>query len=313
MREREKGVLLGAAAAALWGSTYVAIRLLYRLSDLDAVGITFSRFLIGGLALAGAALARGQGRRLAAFHRDPIPFFWLGLTGVAGMGILVAIASALTEAANVSLIMNANPVFVALLAPAIGERLTAGRVAGAVLGLAGVAVVVLGTGGSGPSLAHASDLWGSLAAVGAGLAWAAYTLLGKGVVRRYGGFFTTTLAMLWGALLLGVVLGTAHVPARPSLPTVLLLLYLGLLPSALAFALWYRALALVDAATLAPTQYVAPGVTVLLAWLFLGESVAPTFVAGLILIFAGIALASRKGPAERGEDQPGVDTIPLMR
>lgn len=293
MSDRSKGTHFGVLAALLWGSTYVVMRLLYRSSDIDPLWLTFARFVIAGAVLAAVIWARGEQKQLAALARDPLPFFWLGLTGVAAMGMLGAVGSALTTAVNVSLLMNANPIFVAALAPIIGERLTGTRVGGALVGLAGVIVVVLGNSGGGPSFAGARDVWGSLAAVGAAISWALYTLLGKGIVRRYGGLLTTTGAILWGTLLLTVVVGLAPLPTRFPPYAVLLMLYLGLLPSALAFALWYRALALVDAGLLAPTQYLAPPATVLLAWFLLGERVDVAFVVGLVLIFSGIGLASR--------------------
>lgn len=292
MSDRTRGLAYGLAASLLWGSTYVVFRLLYEQSDLDPIGVTFARFLIGGATLAAAVAAQGRGRSLSALRRDPIPFLWLGLSGIAGMGVLVAVATLLTSADDVSLIMNSNPVLIALLAPLVGERWNAYRLAGALVGMAGVAVVVAG-GAHSPGPAGAHDLWGALAALGAAFAWATFTLLGKQVSRRYGGLTTTTLAMLWGALLLAALLPAAHLPTRLPAGAILLLLYLGFLPSAAAFAFWYRALALVDASFLAPTQYLAPAATVVLAWIFLGERPGAVFYAGLALVSAGIALSSR--------------------
>ncbi|HHX41308.1 MAG TPA: DMT family transporter [Armatimonadetes bacterium] len=293
MTDHTRGILLGVGASLFWGSTYVAIRLIYRASDLDPLGTTFARFSIGGLALAGALMARGRGRELAVFFRDPLPFFWLGLTGIALMGFLGAVATELTAAVNVSLVMNSNPIFVVLLSPLIGERLTSRRLSGVLLGLAGIALVAVGCEAEGPSFAGSRDLPGILLAAGAALTWAAYTLLGKGVVQRYGGLLTTTAAMLWGALLLLPFLGAAAWPRSLSWPATLYVLYLGVIPTAVAFALWYRALALVDAAALAPTQYLAPIATAVLAWLLLDEQIGLCFMAGLVLVFGGIALTSR--------------------
>jgi drug/metabolite transporter (DMT)-like permease len=288
-----RGILLGVVASLLWGTTYVAIRLIYRESDLDPLGITFARFSIGGLALAGALTAQGRGRDLAVFFRGPLPFFWLGLMGIALMGLLGALATKLTAAVNVSLVMNANPIFIVLLSPLIGERLTARRLSGVFLGLAGIALVAVGCEAEGPSFAGSRDLAGILLAAGAALVWAAYTLLGKGVVQRYGGLLTTTVAMLWGTLLLLPFLGAAAWPGALSWQAALYVVYLGVIPTAVAFALWYRALALVDAAALAPTQYLAPIGTAVLAWPLLDERIGLCFIIGLVLVSSGIALTSR--------------------
>ncbi|MDH7569528.1 MAG: DMT family transporter, partial [Armatimonadota bacterium] len=256
--------------------------------------VAFARFFIGGATLALLLMARGGPSRLAPLLRDPRSFFWPAATGIAGMGVLSAVGAALTTAVNVSLIMNANPVFVALLAPLAGERLTASRVAGALVGLAGVGVVVLSSSDAGPSFVGARDVLGSLAAVGSALGWAVYTLLGKGVVERYGGVTATAGAMIWGAVLLLPFVAAGPLPRGLSGEAAALLFLLGVLPTAFAFALWYRALALVDAAALAPTQYLAPPCTILLAWFLLHERIDAALVLGLLLIFAGIAVATRR-------------------
>ncbi|MBI3946304.1 MAG: DMT family transporter [Armatimonadetes bacterium] len=304
MTNTGKGIGMGLVAAAFWGSTQVAIKLLYDASLMGPVAVTFYRFVIGGAALAAVLAAQRQGSRLTGAVRDPLPFAWLGVTGIAGMGFLVALGTELTTATNVSLIMNANPVFVALLGPLFGERLSGWRLGGTAVGLAGVSIVVLGAAHSGATAEGARHVWGALASVGAALGWAFYTLRGKAVVARYGGLLTTTGAMLWGALLIAPLFLAAPATYRLSPGSVSILIYLGLAPSALAFALWYRALALVDAAALAPTQYVAPPVTVLLAWLLLRERVDAAFIIGLVLIFAGIALASREAAQRPSPERP---------
>jgi len=71
-------------------------------------------------------------------------------------------------------------------------------------------------------------------------------------------------------------------------------LYLGLLPTALAFWTWSYALAHMPAGRLAATTYIVPTLTVLMAWPILGEIPTTLALLGGILCLAGVTIANRK-------------------
>ncbi len=80
------------------------------------------------------------------------------------------------------------------------------------------------------------------------------------------------------------------------LPEALASLYLGVVPTAIAMLLWYRALELVDASVLGPTQYLAPIGATLLGWGLLGETPNWTFAVAALAIVIGMYLATRSDP-----------------
>jgi drug/metabolite transporter (DMT)-like permease len=80
------------------------------------------------------------------------------------------------------------------------------------------------------------------------------------------------------------------------------LLYLGIGPTALGFISWGFALSRTSAGKLAATTYLVPPISVLLGWLWLGETPASLAYLGGALALAGVAL-SRK-PSSRGRPSP---------
>ena len=84
--------------------------------------------------------------------------------------------------------------------------------------------------------------------------------------------------------------GVQHAQAQ----TIWILVYLGALPTALAFTTWAYALARTSAGKLGVTTYLVPPIAILMGWLFLGETPVPLAYAGGVLCLAGVALARRK-------------------
>ena len=77
------------------------------------------------------------------------------------------------------------------------------------------------------------------------------------------------------------------------------LVYLGVVPTAVAFSTWAYALARMDAGRLGVTTYLVPPVVILLGWLLLGEIPPPLAFVGGAVCLAGVALSRRRGGARR--------------
>jgi len=262
-------LLYGVIASALWASVFVAARYVTVVRGVDPYYTAFLRFGSGALVAAIYLLIAGKSRRLLAARRDVGWMILLGGIGIFGMGELVFISSTLTSSINSALLLNTNAVFIAVFALFVGERVPGIRFAGLLIGLVGCALIVFG---SAPPQTYppVNNLLGSLAALAGAVCWALYTVLGKRVVRRNGGPEVATATLIFGALMLAVVALLRTPDFSLQLPEALASLYLGVVPTAIAMLLWYRALELVDASVLGPTQYVAPIGATLLGWGLLG-------------------------------------------
>jgi drug/metabolite transporter (DMT)-like permease len=196
-----------------------------------------------------------------------------------------------TSPANGAILVALSPLLAALLARLLyGEPLGARRLAGIVLGFAGVALIVA-HGGHGPG-----SLVGDLLCLGASLAWALYTVIGKPLLAR-----ATPLAVTTWATCIGVIpllpfgaSGLAEVRwSALSTGQWFLLAYLSMGTIALANLLWYVALARTATARVVAFSFFIPVVATTIGILAGQETVTVSLVLGAVAVLAGVALALR--------------------
>src|SRR5262249_41687292 len=84
----------------------------------------------------------------------------------------------------------------------------------------------------------------------------------------------------------------------------LMVVYLGVVPTALAFTTWAYALNRTTAGKMGVTTYIVPVLVVLMSWAFLGETPQPLAYVGGVLCLAGVAISRRRTrPAQAEPDQ----------
>jgi drug/metabolite transporter, DME family len=246
------------------------------------IAFVSGRFQLGGadrrlLLLSGACVAAYQATFFAAVDD----------TGVA-VGTVVAIGSA--------------PVFTGLLARrCAGERLS-GRWAGATaLGCAGVCTLVLGSGSGGEV-----SLPGVGLALFAGAGYAGYAVAGKTLMDQ-GATPEALMATVFsiGAALLVPLLAFIPTDGLLTGPGLALAVYLGALPTALAYILFARGLERIGAGETATLTLAEPVTAAALGFALLGERPGAAALAGAALVLAGLALlAVRTSPSQRARARP---------
>ena len=88
--------------------------------------------------------------------------------------------------------------------------------------------------------------------------------------------------------------GIATTPGHtPTVGSTAALVALGVLGTALAFVIYYDLIAEVGAARAALVSYLAPGVALFYGAVFRDEVITAAAVVGLVVILAGVAIASR--------------------
>jgi len=195
-------------------------------------------------------------------------------------------------AAHAALCYALTPVFVFLLERLRGgDRLTAARVAGLSLALAGVLVILIRPGSlSGPEPA------GDLLLLAAAVAWALYTVLSRPLVAEVGSHASMVLSLLAGGLMLLPIapwaLRDTDLHAIP-LPVWGDVLYVAIFTTIVAYSLWLFALKRLDATQVAVFMNLQPIATAALAWLLLGEPITSGLVAATLLVIGGVTLVQR--------------------
>ena len=175
---------------------------------------------------------------------------WMGAVGFAAAFALTHWGLARSTATNAALLIIVEPVSILLLSPLwLDERVSRREAAGAALALLGVVLVVL-DGVPGVTLTLAPHWRGDLLLVLAGVAYGAYTLIGRDVLARHGPLLVTTRSITWGAVLmipLVVVEWLGGARPAPSLGAMAGALYLALVITAAGYLTWNWALARVSA------------------------------------------------------------------
>ncbi|MER8182213.1 EamA family transporter [Kitasatospora sp. NPDC094015] len=300
-------------SATAWGTAGAAAALLYGRSGLGPMALTFWRSAGGVLLLliarplgaAHRARTRSTSARTGGTAARPLPrtarlrrilVNGLGLTLFQAAYFLAVQQTGLAVATVVTL--GAAPVLIAL-----GARLTMGEQLGAagtlaVTGaLAGLAVLVLGDGGSG-QVRPAGIAWALLSAGG----YACITLYTRRLGRDGGGDspYATTL---WSFTVCAVCLlpfaaaeGLWPDPAALG-RTLGLLAYLAAVPTALAYGMYFAGAAVVRATTASVVALIEPVSATVIAVLLLGEQLTTATAAGtcvLLLSVTGLALAEAR-------------------
>jgi drug/metabolite transporter (DMT)-like permease len=277
-----KAQLAALLTVVLWASAFVGIRSAGR--GLAPGPLALTRLVLGSAALGVVMLVRREPlvRRPGVAGVVVCGVMWL-----AAYNVLLNAAERRVDAGTAALLVNIAPVFIALLAAVtLRERLTRRLLAGCAISLAGVGLIALGTSHHGLS-----------ASLGTALCIAAAAVYAVGVIAqkpalRYG----SALSVTWLACTIGAVLCLPFAPSlarqlgHANASTLPWPVYLGLVPTAVGFSTWAYALASTDAGRLGSMTYLVPPISVLLAWLALGETPPLLALLGGILCIAGVAI-----------------------
>ncbi|GIK56464.1 MAG: EamA family transporter [Chloroflexi bacterium] len=273
-------------AAVLWGTTGTAQALAPAGTLPLAVGA--ARLAIGGGALLLWAWGRGRLADGRAWHRRPLllgawavaayqSFFFAGVgrTGVA-VGTMVAIGSA--------------PVIAGLWQWGVGGvRPSIRWVAATICAVAGCSLLALAGGKA------TVNMGGILLALGAGGSYALFAVMTKELLADHAPETVTAVVFSLGAVFLLPLLFFVDISwlARPS--GLLVAVWLGLGATALAYLLYTQGLAQTPVTTAVTLSLAEPLTATLLGIFLLGESVTVPILAGMALVFGGLALLAGGG------------------
>lgn len=273
-------VLLG----ALWGASFLFLRI--ATPEFGPVPIIFVRVGVAALLL-GATLAGRGGLRDLTAHTGALCL--LGAINTAIPFTLFAFATMQLSAGLASVLNATVPLFGALVAAIwLGERLGAPRLAGVLTGFAGVLVLAW------PRISGSGSHAGVLAAL---VATTQYAVAAHYTRRRFGAMAPLAVAtgsQIAAALLLLPIALAVWPAARPSSRAWLSAVALGVACTAVAYALYFRLIARAGPVTATAVTYLIPLFGVTWGVLFLGERLPATALAAAALIFAGVALTTRK-------------------
>lgn len=282
-----RGFLLVVLAALCWGTSGISGAIVADRTDLGPLDIAWHRMAIGAVVLL-TAFAVSRNRRSAPsgpMARGTAVRLGLVAAGLAAyqLAYFAAVAQAGVSIATL-VALGLAPLLIAVGATMLGH----GRPDGATVVALAVALVglVLLVGVSAGADTGTTVVLGALLAVGSALGYAVVTLAGAGVP---GGIPVTLVGFAGGALLLTPVALVAGLRFTTDPVALGVLLYLGAVPSALAYGLFFTGIRSVPGAVASIVTLLEPLTATALATAFLGERLSPGALAGGVLVLAAVA------------------------
>lgn len=273
-----------------WASAFIVIR--GTAPEIGGGALALGRLIVGTLAL---------GVVMLIVHRWVRPsrreWLLLAVYGVAWFGaynVTLNLAEHTLDAGTTAMIVGIGPILIALGAGLmLGEGVPRWLGIGTGVAFAGVVLIGLSTSVFGGG--HV-DLVGVLWALTSAITYAVGVLAQKPVLRRIPPLQATFLGCVIGMIACLPFAGQLVAEAAVASPSALLgVVYLGVVPTALAFTTWGYALARVPAGQLGISTYVVPPLAILAGWLVFGEVPALLAIVGGVLCLAGVGISRRRG------------------
>lgn len=287
----------------IWGSNFTVIKAAFR--EMEPLAFNALRLLIASVSFLGVIVfvqrrppASGSASlRWWSILRTDAPLTrgdWLSLALIGAIGhfayqLCFVGSLARTTVANTSLILGLTPAAVALASAALGqERVRPHHWSGLALSLIGLYLVV----GRGAQLSR-SALGGDGLAVLAVLCWTIYTLVGQRLMERHSPLGVTGLSMTMGTI--PYVLFALPALGRTDWDAVsaavwVALAYSAMLALCVSYLIWYVAVRQMGSARTSVYSNVIPLVAMAVAFVWLGEPIGWSKIAGAAAVLAGVAV-----------------------
>ena len=299
---RDWALLIG--LGMIWGASFMATKV--ATGDFTPLSLAGLRVTLAAATL--ALVLRLNGQWLPGIATGQERLFWLAATGMAFFSnalpfTALAWGQRHIDSGLAGVFMATVPLFVLPLGARFvpGERLTARKAGGFVLGFAGVLVLIgpaaLAGLGTGPPLA----LLAQGACLAAAFGYASGSIVSKrapqmGLLR----FGTAGLILAACMTLPAAFVLEDPRAAAPGWASLAALVYLGLVPTALATLMLLTVIGSAGPGFLSLVNYLVPVWAVVFGWAVLGETPSPRLGLALVLIMAGLALAQARLGLRRG-------------
>jgi drug/metabolite transporter (DMT)-like permease len=276
----------------VWGSTYLAIRYLVgSLPPLLGAGLRFA--IAGPILLVLVRLFAGR-RALRMTRAQFGSAILVGLLLAGGGQGLLTVAETQVASGVAALLAASIPLVVLTLRRLLGDRPPAVTLLGVLVGLTGLAVlVVFGDSSEG---AHGSAWWGPWILLIAALSWSVGTVAATRLPMPANSFAATAVELCAAGFALSVIgLGAGQRIrwAEVTTESWLALVYLVIAGSLIGFTAYVFVLDRLPVSTVATYAYVNPVIAVLLGVLVAGEHIGPAQFAGGALVLVAVLIVVR--------------------
>lgn len=272
----------------IWGSNFSIVKVALR--DFPEVPFNAMRLVTATIVYLAVIYGTSVRDRVKALtRRDWIELFFLGSIGTFLYQFCFVASVKRTSVANGSLIIGVSPIVIALLSALAGhERIRPVRWLGIGVAMLGLYFVV------GHGVDVTGQTWrGDLLMMGGVLCWAIYSVASQSILKRHSPLIVIALTFSMGAMLyvvtmIPVMLGTDW--SAISGFSWALMLTSALLALNLSYWIWYTGLQRLGGSRTSVYSYLTPVVAMVVAAIWLGETISTNQIAGAGAIFAGLLI-----------------------
>lgn len=284
-----KNLLLLILLAALWGPSFLFIKV--AVEDIPPLTLVLGRVAIGATFL--LVVLWASGRWLPHERR-----LWRHLAVVAMLHnalpwVLLSWGEQYIDSALASILNGTTPIFTIILAHFLvpGDRLSAPKMLGVLLGFAGLFLLIL------PSLSDGAQAstWGLIAVTAAAAIYGVAMIYSRNHLRGLPPLVAPASQVLLATAYmapLALLFDRPWTLPRPSTAALLSLFLLGILGTGLAFIVYYRLLETANPTYISMVTYVIPVFGVILGVIVLGEQLTWYALAGFALILLGVMVVN---------------------
>ncbi len=284
--------LLLTLTALFWAGNFVLARGVH--GHVPPVALAWFRWILAFLIVLPFAIPHLR-RDWQAICEKPLLITMLAITGVGSFNTLTYIALNYATAISGAVIYSVGPALIAITSFVVfAERLSWRQILGISISLVGVLIVVLR--GDVTTLLGLKFNYGDLLFLAATVIWAIYTVYLRDVPQMHWLSFIA-ITFFIGALGITPFFVAEHYSGwqlQFDRTTLLTISYVAIFPSVIAYSFYNRGVELIGANRAGVFLYVVPVFSTLLAIALLGERLELHHVVGFAMIFAGVALATRK-------------------
>ncbi len=274
------------ALASIWGASFMLIKVAVR-GGLAPSTLVLLRLALGAVTLAPIVLLRvGAGEAWRQLRSAAGPLALVGAVNSAIPIWSLSWAETRIDSGLAAFIQASAPLFTALLALAFvrSERVRGARLAGLLVGFAGVTLLV--------GVQPHGKVTAGLAVVFSALCYSVAALYAARALRQVSPL-VTALGALTAASLLMLPGGVAQWPGDgPSAKVLVSVVVLGIVGTGFAYVLYYGLLAGPGASYSILVTYLVPAIALAYGVLLLDEPLTLAAVAGLALVLFGVALGT---------------------
>lgn len=289
-----RGVMMVGAASLLWGTLGIGANLLFKDGLVSPTLLSFLRMAVAAPCLAGVAFALSPQAFRSYTRAD--------LVVVGSIGVLLALSQTLYFAAiplagvGVSTVVAIclAPVAVVAISLLLGtDRLTGSGATALIMAVSGASLLSFG-----PSVVSVerSALQGGLLSLGSALSYAGVVIMIGRLSTAQSPVEVMAAAFAFGALCLLPLAWQDCVDTPLCFQTWLVVLYLGLVPTSFAYAIFALGVRYVKPITASILSMIDPLTAAVLAWAVFGEAMDLRGAAGTLLLMSAVVMLYRRPP-----------------